>query len=117
MDKNLMIGAADLGWKPTVGQVVKDLEVVLGFKLSQTPSAEDMFLGGDDSARAWLTWEPDDREPFESHPFVLDIATSQPEVAYVTALFDRLADLGRYRVILLIDHACFRSTHFPCDQW
>ncbi|SCL36859.1 hypothetical protein GA0074692_4472 [Micromonospora pallida] len=94
-----------------------DLEVVLGFKLSPERTGKEMFLGGDDRGHAWLTWEPEDWEPFQSHPFTLDIATSEPEVPYVTSLFERLAGLGRYRVILLLDHACVRSTHFPCEEW
>ncbi|RKN32336.1 hypothetical protein [Micromonospora musae] len=117
MDKTLLLGAASPDWDPQMSEVVADLEVVLGFRLFPKPAGEEMFLGGDDRGHAWLTLEWEDFEPFRSHPFNLDVTTSEPELPYVTSLFERLADLARYRVILLLDHACIRSTHFPCEAW
>ncbi|RKN33915.1 hypothetical protein [Micromonospora musae] len=73
-----------------------------------------MFLGGDDRSHAWLTLEGEDWEPFRSHPCNLDVATGEPELLYVTSLFERSAGFARYRVL---DDACVRSTHFPCEEW
>lgn len=112
-----MIGPADPGWEPTLPDVARDVASVLGHDLSPVPG-DDMFQGGTDTSYAWLSLERSDEEPFRSHSFDLEFsAPGEPDEALANALFDRLADLGRYRLILLLDHACVRSTHFPCEQW
>jgi hypothetical protein len=91
---------------------------VLGHEL--TPVAgQDMYQGGNDKTYAWVSYEDrPDGGPFRSHPSDLDLSVPRdPEVPFANAVFDRLAEVGRYRLILLLDSACVRSTHFPCEQW
>jgi hypothetical protein len=98
--------------------VAQDVVSVLGHDLAPV-TGRDMYQGGSDRSYAWLYSDgPDDLEPSRSHPFDLDLATPHdPEVPFANAVFDRLAELGRYRLILIIEDACVRSTHFPCEQW
>ncbi|PZF86599.1 hypothetical protein [Micromonospora deserti] len=117
MEMTVLLGAADPGWEPCLDEVARELAVVLGFDIVRAPSGEEMFLGGDDSVRVWLTSEPQEDEPHHSHPFILDFTTNEPGMPYAQSLFDRLANLGRYRLVLVIDHDCVRSTHFPCEDW
>ncbi|GIE91435.1 hypothetical protein [Actinoplanes regularis] len=118
MDREFLIGAAEPDGKPDLAELVRDLTEVLGFELAELPDQE-MFHGGDDTGHAWLKpgWRDPD-EPYPSHPYQLDIAyPSGPELPYLNGLFDRLHALGRYRLIMLINGDCVRSTHFPCDEW
>ncbi|GIF02656.1 hypothetical protein [Actinoplanes siamensis] len=117
MDLTLMIGPADRGQKLRMAEVAQDLAAVLGFDFGPSPGTEDLH-GGTEVAQARLQWESGDNEPWNSHPILLDFAvTEPPELPYAHALFDRLESLRRYRLVLLVDHACARSTHFPCASW
>lgn len=116
MDMTLLLGPADPRWSPSLAEVAQDFSRVLGFSLDPVPGKE-MLQGGSSTAHAWLTEEPEEHEPFRSHPFNLDVTTSQDEVTFANALFDTVAEIGQYRVVLLLDSACARSTHFPCKKW
>jgi hypothetical protein len=117
MEMSVLLGAADPGWNPRIEDVAQEVAVALGFAVVPAPSGETTFLGGDNSVRVWLTSEPQSEEPHRTHPFILDFTTNEPELPYASRLFDRLAAPGRYRLILLVNHDCVRSTHFPCQNW
>ncbi|GAA0517333.1 hypothetical protein Ade02nite_84370 [Paractinoplanes deccanensis] len=96
-----------------VAEVLKD---VLGYSLEFLPD-DEMYYGGTEDERAWLTEYRSPDEPFRSHPFDLEFHTTGPEEPFAHALFDRLAALGRYRLLLTFDDECVRATHFPRDEW
>lgn len=117
MDMALLIGSAGRERELSLAEMARELAEVLGFDLEKLPDRE-LFHGGNDSGHAWLRYQPKDEEPFLSHPFLVDVVhPGGPPLPYVNELFDRLIGLGRYRLILLIDFDCVRSTHFPCQDW
>ena len=117
MDTTIMIGPADLDAEPSLADVARDVASVLGHPLAPVPG-DEMFQGGTDTSYAWLTREGSDEEPFRSHFIDLELsAPRERDESYANVLFDRLADLERYRLILVVDHGCVRSTHFPCEEW
>jgi hypothetical protein len=118
MDMAMLIGMVDERWRPGLADAAREFGTLIGFDLVQLPGRE-MYTGGTDHARAWLTWDPEENEPFRSHPYNLELAAGGMEdpLRYVDGLFERLAGDGRFRIVLLIDQGCVRSTHFPCDQW
>src|SRR4051812_8993987 len=116
MDITFLLGPVDPHLNPSLEEMAQELKTMLGFSLE--PVAEkEMFQGGSASGHAWLTEDPEENEPFLSHPFNLDVATNEDELAYANGIFDILAQSGRLRAVLLVDSACVRSTHFPCANW
>ncbi|MFE9202040.1 hypothetical protein [Micromonospora sp. NPDC007230] len=62
-------------------------------------------------------WPRDDEQPL-SHPFHLDLTTEKLREAEVgEQVYQKLADTGRYRVALMLDDHCLRSSHVPCEDW
>ena len=112
-----MLGIVDSGWAPSLAELAREISPVLGHELVEVNDGT-MFHGGTDLTHAWLTRDSFDNEPFVSHPFDLELAVPhEPEEPFMHALFDRLEALNRYRMILLFDSDCVRSTHFPCADW
>jgi hypothetical protein len=116
MDKSIMFGPADLGWAPTLADVGEQMSAVLGFPVGPVTGGESLH-GYSDSTHAWLTFGQADNEPFRSHPYDLAVSTGGDVEPILHALYDRLAEQGRWRLMLIFHDECVRSTHFPCDEW
>ncbi len=116
MDKSILFGLVAPGPEPSLAELAPEMSEVLGYPLEPVPGQE-MFHGGTDTGHGWLTRRNADNEPFRSHPFDLEFTTTEAEEPFALKLFDRLAESGRYRLMLVIEAECVRSTHFPCDEW
>jgi hypothetical protein len=116
MHKSIMLGPLRPEEHLSMSEVAEVMKGVLGFSLDFLPERQT-YYGGTEEERAWLTEYRSPDEPFRSHPFDLEFTTAEPEEAPSVALFERLAGLGRYRLILMHDDDCVRATHFDCDDW
>ncbi|SCG67092.1 hypothetical protein [Micromonospora halophytica] len=118
MDVDLLLGAAEQGVVPGLDRVAAEVAEVLDVELREVSSSQRTFLGEDRRMRAWLSFHPEEKEPSLSHPFVLEVAAEQgAEEKVGLSVFEKLAKSGRFRVVLLLDSDCVRSTHFPCEDW
>lgn len=116
MDMSIMIGPADPGWEPTLAEVGEHMGALLGFPLHPVNDGESLYSFYD-GMNAWLSFDPMDNEPFRSHPYDLEVSNGGDMEQILHGLYDRLAEQGRWRLILVMYHDCVRSTHFPCDEW
>ncbi|WP_406068507.1 hypothetical protein [Micromonospora sp. NBC_01638] len=118
MDVDLLLGMAGPDTPPSLERFAPEVAEVLGVELVEVPSSRRTFFGQSEEFRAWLAFHPESEEPSLSHPFVLELGAEMgAEVEVGTRVFQELADSGRFRVVLLLDHDCVRSTHFPCEDW
>ncbi|MBU2670034.1 hypothetical protein KOI35_41670 [Actinoplanes bogorensis] len=117
MEKSIMLGILDAAWAPSLAELAREISPALGHDLVEVDGGT-MFHGGTDRTHAWLTRDHATNEPFVSHPFDLELSVPhEPEEPFMHDLFDRLKEQNRYRLILVLDHACARSTHFSCSDW
>ncbi|MET8197952.1 hypothetical protein [Micromonospora taraxaci] len=118
MDVDLLLGKSGPEAPPLLEQFAPQVAAVLGVELVEKTGSWRHFFGRGEDFVVWLDVDPDTKEPFLSHPFVLEVSAPRGAEAKVgTRLFQKLADTGRFRVMLLLDHDCVRSTHFPCEDW
>ncbi|MFF3865551.1 hypothetical protein [Micromonospora sp. NPDC001898] len=117
MEVELMLGVLD-GPAPRLDEMARQLGQVLGFDLEREGSGEEMYSGGDSLWRVWITFDPADLEPFKTHSYTLEIGfLGHSALDQVESLYERLAAIGRYRIMLIVDHGCRRSTHTPCEDY
>ncbi|MFI1195752.1 hypothetical protein ACH4T9_21210 [Micromonospora sp. NPDC020750] len=117
MEVELMLGVAD-GSEPRLDQLARHLGRALGFDLKREGSGQEMYAGGNDLWRVWLTFDSAELEPFKSHPYSLEVGfIGRPTLDQVESMYERMATLGGYRAMLIVDYKCLRSTHTPCVDY
>ncbi|NBE81698.1 hypothetical protein [Micromonospora rubida] len=117
MEAELMLGVLD-GPVPRLDELARQLGQVLGFDLNREGSGEEMYGGANSLWRVWLTFDPADLEPFKTHPYTLEIGfLGHPALDQVESLYERLAAIGRYRIMMAVDYRCIRSTHTLCEDY
>lgn len=116
MDESILIGAADPSGTLSLGELAEDVSELLGYGLVERHDGR-MFHGGDEaSSHVWLEACPEDDEPHASHPFELRLSyTDGPLLSFAETVFERLAQRGRYRLVLLSDYDYIRATHYRIE--
>ncbi|MER7888677.1 hypothetical protein ABTX15_02500 [Micromonospora sp. NPDC094482] len=117
MDTTLLLGVTQAGELPPLEQFAPVVAGTLGVELVERTGDWRHFFGWGENFAVWLNTEPDPEEPFRSHPFCLDVSNPDGTAELGMRFFDQLANSGRFRVMLLLNHDCVRSTHFPCEDW
>ncbi|MEU4552986.1 hypothetical protein EV382_3680 [Micromonospora violae] len=117
METTLLLGPVEADGLPPLEQVALTVAGIIGVELVERAGDQRHFFGADDNFAVWLDTDPDTDEPFRSHPFCLDVSNPSATAELGTRLFHQLADSGRFRVLLILNHDCVRSTHFPCEDW
>ncbi|GAB3189054.1 hypothetical protein GCM10027259_59200 [Micromonospora palomenae] len=117
-DVDLLVGTAEPDSAPSLKPFARDVAAVLGLEGLRVVGDPEYVIGDGEDFKVWLSFRPEDEEPSLSHPFWLEVAAEMDaEYEVGRRVFQMLADSGRFRVMLLLDHDCVRSTHFPCGNW
>lgn len=118
MDVGLLLGRVDNVSGDPLDSLIPELTALLGVQFQEVRSGGRTFLAHAEEFKVWVSYEPEDEEPSLSHPFQLELATEKGcETEVGERLYEQLAETGRFRVVLLVDFDCVKSTHLPCDSW
>ncbi|TNH30525.1 hypothetical protein FHG89_06495 [Micromonospora orduensis] len=118
MDVELLLGWADGPGGGSIDSLVPELASLLGVEYEEVQSGSRTFLAFHKDFKMWVSYRPEGEEPSLSHPFTLELGIRRGEEGEVgNRIYQRLVDTGRFRVVLLQDAACVKSTHFPCADW
>jgi len=118
MDVELLLGCLRNGSGDSLDSLVRELAALFGVQFEEVPRGWRTFLAFAEEFKVWVSYRPDDEEPWLSHPFLLELATEKGREAEVGEhVYQKLADTGRYRVALMLDGHCLRSSHVPCEDW
>lgn len=118
MDVELLLGRLENVGGDSLDSLVRELAALFGVQFDEVPRGRPTFLALAEEFKVWVSHRPDDEEPWFSHPFLLELATEKGREAEVgEQVYQKLADTGRYRVALMLNGHCLRSSHVPCEDW
>ncbi|MFI7609490.1 hypothetical protein ACIBTV_30860 [Micromonospora sp. NPDC049366] len=118
MDVQLLLGRVDGVGGGHLDPLVLELAELFGVRFRDVTDGWPTFLANTEGFKVWVSHRPDDEEPWLSHPFLLDLATEKGrEVEVGEQVYQKLVGTGRYRVALLLDGRCLRSSHVSWEDW